>query len=114
MNLGIGYIHYVDEAVIITPFTLKSSTLGMSFDVGYDITVNEHLVLGFQASYLNGTLTQYEYSHDNITETIKLDSENYESLRRIELSAGLRVVFCDEICCTSYVNVQIFLVLLND
>lgn len=90
LNFGIGYMGYKNDAILISDYTLKGSTLGVSWDIGYDIGLTENLAMGFQFSFLIGTLTEYELSDGLNTETIKLNKDNYESLSRIDLSLGLR------------------------
>jgi len=90
INLGLGYVGYKDNAVLISDFLIKGSTIGLCWDIGYDIGLSENFALGFQFSYIIGTLTRYELSDGASTQTVKLDKENYESLSRIDLSIGLR------------------------
>lgn len=90
LNLGIGYMGYKDKTVLITDYTIKGNTLGLCWDIGYDIGISENLAIGFQFSYMIGTLTKYELFDGTKTETIKLEKDNYESLSRIDLSIGLR------------------------
>lgn len=90
LNFGLGYMGYKNEAVLVSDFTMKGSTLGISWDVGYDIGLTDNLSIGAQFSFLMGTLMEYELSDGLTTETIKLDKDGYESLSRIDLSLGLR------------------------
>lgn len=92
LNLGIGYMGYTDKAVLISDLTIKGSTLGLCWDIGYDIGLSENLSLGFQLSYMIGTLTQYDLSDGVHTEKVKLEKDKYESLSRIDLSIGLRII----------------------
>lgn len=92
MNLGLGYMGYRDDAVIIDNYTLKGGTLGISWDIGYDLGISRTFALGFQIAYLGGILTQYELSDGNTTQTVELTKGNYESLSRIDLSIGLRFI----------------------
>ncbi len=92
MNLGIGYMGYTDKVVIISDFKIKGSTLGICWDIGYDIGLSENFAIGFQLSYITGTLTQYKLSDGITTEKIELEKDNYESLSRIDLSIGLRFI----------------------
>lgn len=89
-NLGIGYMGYMDKTVLITDYTIKGNTLGLCWDIGYDIGISKSMAIGFQLSYLIGTLTKYELNDGINTETIKLEKDNYENLSRIDLSIGLR------------------------
>ena len=69
---------------------MTGSTLGISFDIGYDIGLSENLSLGFQLSVLSGTLFEYDWNDGSTTETINLEEGEYESLNRIDFSVGLR------------------------
>lgn len=90
MNLSFGYMGYSNDNVIIDKYKLTGSTMGISFDIGYDIGLSENLSLGFQISYLNGTLFEYDWNDGIRTERIKLEKGEYESLNRIDFSIGLR------------------------
>jgi hypothetical protein len=91
VNFSIGYLGYTNEAVLFTDFTIKSSTVGLCWDIGYDIGLSENFALGIQLSYMLGTLTQYDLSYGGTTEKIKLEKDSYENLSRIDLSIGLRL-----------------------
>ena len=90
MNLGIGYLGYKNDAILISNYKLKGNTVGFCWDIGYDIGLSKNFALGFQASYTAGTLREYELSDATKVQTIKLDENNYENLSRIDLSIGLR------------------------
>ncbi len=90
LNLSIGYMGYTDKAVLTSDFTIKGNTVGLCWDIGYDIGVSENFAIGFQFSYMIGILTQYELSDGVNTQTVELEKDNYESLSRLDLSIGLR------------------------
>ncbi len=90
LTLAIGYMGYKDDATLITDFSLKGGTLGLCWDIGYDIGLSKELSIGFQLSFLLGVLREYEFSDNVKTETIKLKESSYENLSRIDLSIGLR------------------------
>jgi hypothetical protein len=90
MNLSLGYMSYSNDKVIIDKYKMTGSTMGLSFDIGYDIGLSENLSLGFQISFLSGTLFEYDWNDGTKTETIKLEKGEYESLNRIDFSVGLR------------------------
>lgn len=90
MNLSLGYMGYSNDKVIIDKYKMTGSTMGLSFDIGYDIGLSENLSLGFQISFLTGTLFEYDWNDGTKTETIKLEKGEYESLNRIDFSVGLR------------------------
>ncbi|MEK6476554.1 hypothetical protein WJR50_03430 [Catalinimonas sp. 4WD22] len=90
MNLALGYIAYSNDKVVIDDYKMTGSTMGLTFDVGYDIGLSENLSLGFQISLLTGALNEYDWNDGTITETIELEEGEYESLNRIDFSVGLR------------------------
>lgn len=90
MNLAMGYMGYQSDKVIIDPFKMTGSTLGMTYDFGYDISLSKNLMLGFQVSLISGTLSKYDWNDGKTTQTFKLETGEYESLHRIDLSVGLR------------------------
>jgi hypothetical protein len=90
MNLSLGYMGYLNDKVIIDKYKMTGNTMGLSVDVGYDIGLSEYLSLGFQISFLTGTLFQYEWNNGTMTGTVKLEKGEYESLNRIDFSVGLR------------------------
>lgn len=91
-NVGLGYVGYKDDAYIGTDVTLTGGTVGLLVDIGYDIGLSKSLAMGFQISFIGGTLTQYKISDGFNTETVELDEEEYEGLARINLSVGLRFI----------------------
>lgn len=90
MSLALGYMGYSNDKVIIDYYKMTGSTVGMTFDIGYDIGLSENLSLGFQVSFLRGTLFEYDWHDGSTTETIELEEGQYESLNRIDFSVGLR------------------------
>lgn len=90
MNIALGYMQYANDKVVIDKYKMTGSTVGLSFDFGYDIGLTKNLSLGLQLSFLTGTLFKYDLNDGTTTETIKLDQGEYESLNRIDLSVGLR------------------------
>ncbi len=90
MSSSLGYIGYVDDAVLGEEFKLKGSSLGYVFQLGYDLGLSDKLSLGLQVSLLAGTLTKIKKEQGAYSETIKLDEGSYESLSRIDFSVGFR------------------------
>lgn len=90
MNLSLGYMGYSNDKVIVDNYKMTGSTLGMAFDIGYDIGLSEYLSLGFQISFISGTLFEYDWDDGTTTVTIDLEKGEYESLNRIDFSVGLR------------------------
>lgn len=89
-NLGVGYISYHDSKMLVTPFDITGSTIGLSADFGYDIGLTKNLALGFQITALNGILTSYEISDGLTTKEVELAEGESESLSRLDFAIGLR------------------------
>jgi len=92
-GLSIGRLGYKNNAIIIDEYILTGKTIGITWDIGYDLSIHKNVSLGILFSYTSGTLTEYEVDDGSIIETVELDKENYDNLSRIDLSAGLRVNF---------------------
>lgn len=92
MNVGLGYVGYNDKAFFGSDYELTGGTAGLLVDLGYDIGLSKSFALGFQLSFIGGTLTQYMIDDGFKTTTIELDEDEYEGLARINLSVGLRLI----------------------
>lgn len=90
MNVALGYMGYKNNYTLIDPYKLTGSTMGMTFDIGYDFKFSSNLILGVQLSAISGVLTGYKLFDGSTTQNIELQKENYEGLNRLELSLGLR------------------------
>ena len=90
LDVSLGYMGYYNNAVRIDSYKIKGQSLGISLSAGYDMEIAKNLILGFQLSYLMGTLSQYDINDGATTKTITLDKEEHESLNRLDFSVGLR------------------------
>lgn len=90
INLSLGYMGYSNNKVIVDKYKMTGSTIGFSYDIGYDFGLSENLSLGFQVSYLSGNLFEYDWNDGIITKTIELEEDQFESLNRLDFSIGLR------------------------
>ena len=90
MNVSLGYMGYSNNKVLIDNYKMTGSTLGLAFDLGYDIGLSKNVSLGFQISMISGTLFNYNWNDGTTKQTIKLEKNEYESLNRIDFSVGLR------------------------
>jgi len=93
MNIGIGYMKYVDEGSFVIPVKLNGDTFGLAYDLGYNIGITNRLSLGLQASLYVGVITEYYVTSDGETDYLKLEKEQYEGLGRLDLSARLSYRF---------------------
>lgn len=89
-NLSFGYLGYSNNKVVIDHYKMTGNTLGLAIDIGYDIGLSENISIGFQASYIMGVLSKYDWHDGTSTQTIELDKGSYESLNRFDLSVGIR------------------------
>lgn len=87
---SLGYMGYSNNKVIIDKYKMTGSTMGLSYDIGYNIGLSENVSLGFLISFISGTLFEYDWDDGTTKETIKLEKGEYESLSRIDFSVGLR------------------------
>ena len=90
INASLGYMGYSNNKTIIDNYKMTGSTIGLALDIGYDIGLSENISLGFQISFISGTLFQYNWNDGLKTETIKPKKGEYEGLNRIDFSIGLR------------------------
>lgn len=90
MNVSLGYMGYLNNKILIDNYKMTGSTMGLAFDIGYDIGLSKNLAVGFQVSFITGTLFKYNWNDGTTTQTIKLEKGEYESLNRIDFSVGLR------------------------
>lgn len=89
-NFAIGYMGYDNDIEVVDPYNMSGSTVGLAFELGYDIGISDNLALGIQVSYLSGALFEYDLSDGTTTTKVELEQGQYESLNRIDFSIGLR------------------------
>ncbi len=90
-TVALGYLSYKNEAIIVNEnLIISGSAFGTVFDLGYDFGISDEMALGLQLSFTLGTLTKLEFDYGGYTETIELETGNYQSLTRVDLSIGLR------------------------
>lgn len=91
MNLSLGYMEYKNDFVFIDNYIVTGNTIGLALDLGYDITIFENLLIGFQLSFITGTISKFKWDDGINIQTINLEKGEYESLNRIDLSIGFRI-----------------------
>ncbi|WP_187263540.1 porin family protein [Pontibacter beigongshangensis] len=88
---GLGYMGYRNNNTIANEnLKITGGTLGLSWDVGYDMALTDNMALGLQLSLLAGTLSKIQVQKGFSTTTVTLDKDNREGLARIDVSVGLR------------------------
>jgi hypothetical protein len=88
-NCYVGYVNYFDDEVAIQPRTLKGETFGYGIEGGYEVSIGENIMLSLQASLFNGVLKKFQFTSGSYTKLISLEKGGYESLFRMDLSAGI-------------------------
>ena len=90
-NVGLGYLGYYDKGIVNSQrLIIKNGTLGVAWDVGYDIGLSDDFALGIQLSFISGYLTSLKVSDGRETRKVKLEKDDYENLSTLNLSVGLR------------------------
>jgi hypothetical protein len=90
-NASIGYMSYRNEALLISDFIIKGSTVGLSSDIGFDYFLTKKLALGITIGSVVGSLKKIEVDDGRVKQTINLDKNSYEGLQRIDVGAGLKL-----------------------
>jgi hypothetical protein len=89
-NASLGYIDYNNKATVIDNILITGGTFGGSLDLGVDFKLVKNFYFGFDLGYTAGVLTQLNYNNGIVVESKKLEKGQYESMNRLDLSAGLR------------------------
>lgn len=89
--LGLGYLKYHDDANYLSDFELDGNTLGMVYDLAYEVGLTEGLSLGAQFSLYSGIIREFEFTQGKRSKTIELDKESLEGMGRFDVS--LRLAF---------------------
>ncbi|RTY94941.1 hypothetical protein [Flavobacterium sp. GT3R68] len=92
-EIALGYIGYVDKAVILDNYTIKGGNLGISTSVGYHFGITENIAIGPSVSFTGGVLNQVKVEGDNYSATMKFDEDEKESLYRFDFSLSARFKF---------------------
>lgn len=85
-EMALGYIGYVDKAVILDNYTIKGGNLGISTTLGYQFGITKNIAIGPSISFTGGVLNQIKVEGDNYSETIKFEENEKESLYRFDFS----------------------------
>ncbi|WP_276131658.1 hypothetical protein [Polluticoccus soli] len=92
-TFSLGYLSYTDKTLQITPLKLQSATVGVVVGAAADFAVHENIFLGAEVSLLTGNLTYYDVEINGTSQHEELPENQYESLSRIDVSAGVRFNF---------------------
>lgn len=90
---SIGYLRYIDNAVVVSDRTLTGGTVGLGFDLGMDYMITPHFAVGANLGLIGGSLSKLKYKDSTIETDVKLEDGQRENLTRLDLSAGVRWYF---------------------
>ena len=92
MNASAGYMGYFNNAHYspIEEMSIRGQTVGLGFDIGYDIGINKDVMFGIQISCFVGGVSNFNVDVGNYRGTLQLEKGTYEGLNRIDISLGLR------------------------
>lgn len=90
LNASIGYMGYWDDAILVYPYRIQGNTVGFVSEIGYDVRITDDLLIGFQLSAVSGVLSSYTQSSGYSSQKVYLETRQYESLHRLDITVGLR------------------------
>lgn len=86
LEAGLGYMAYKNEAEALGSYEFTAGTIGVTINAAYRYSVSESFSFGPQISLIGGSISEFDLTGPNgYNETIKLGSNNRESLTRIDL-----------------------------
>ncbi|MCW3465871.1 hypothetical protein [Chitinophaga nivalis] len=92
LNISLGYLGFRDDgAVSAQKVQLTGGTVGLGWDMGYDIRIARKLSAGAQLSLITGKLNSYTRYDGYSRVKVTLKDDEKENLSHLNLSAGLRL-----------------------
>lgn len=93
VEIGLGYIGYVDKAKLLGDYKITGGNLGISSTISYHFGLTENIMIGPAIGFTGGVLSKIKVTGEGISETVKLEDDMKESLYRFDLSIGARFKF---------------------
>lgn len=91
-DFSVGYMGYTNKSTISSSsLSIEGSTIGLSSSLNFDIPIHENFKIGFQLSFLSGSLSKLTAKNGSLTSTVKLNREDYENLSQLNLGIGFRL-----------------------
>src|SRR5690554_1186727 len=75
-GFSISYVDFLNRAVYLDRYTIRSETIGFGMEVGLDFKLDKNLAMGFGLSYTGISFSSVEYDYGGVKETIKLSGES--------------------------------------
>lgn len=89
-GIGVGYVNYQNNAVLVEDVKFSGESFGLSFEMGVDFKLDKNLAIGIAASSLAATLSAIEQQQEGTHTTFALSGENRENLSRVDVSLSLK------------------------
>jgi hypothetical protein len=90
-DYSIGYMGYHVKRQSSGEFDkMTGGTLGLAWEIGYDVAFSRKWSTGIQLSYFSGALKKVNHTYNGVTNTIELEKDNYEGLNRLNISIAIR------------------------
>lgn len=93
LNASLGYLSYNNKSKVINDILITGSTFSTALDFAVDFKLGENLYFGLGTGLTAGALRKIKYESGSIQQTRELNEGEYESMNRIDLSAGLKLAF---------------------
>jgi opacity protein-like surface antigen len=90
---SIGYLRYVDNAVLVDDMTITGGTVGLGLDFGADYMITPHFGVGANLGLIGGSLNKVKYNDGTGEVDVDLEDGQRENLSRLDISAGVRWYF---------------------
>lgn len=92
LQLGLGYIKYLNKLVLEERQNVSSNTLGVDLSFGYDWKITNHFAIGAQLALISGKLSKLRISNKkDYKAVLDFEKDEREGLTRIDL--GLRISY---------------------
>lgn len=93
MNFGLGYMDYVNDAIVVDPLKITGNTIGLNFGASYFFGLSDGIWIGPYISYNAGLLSEYT-TDDGITKTkYELPEDQYEGLHHVDICIKAAITF---------------------
>ncbi len=89
-GISVGYIHYDDEGLFIIPSEISGSSVGFSYDLGYDIGLSQSTALGLGFAWKLGTLSSVRMTKNGTSQSVSLNDNERIGIGHLDFSIGLR------------------------
>ena len=91
-EVGLGYIHYQDNAVYIKNYNISGGNIGIYTSLSYFLKITNSLYIGPRINFTLGSIKEFKIKGpNNFNETVTLDDNSRESVNKLDLGIGIRI-----------------------